>query len=158
LNSLTQQSSPADPKAVIDAVARRNQIRVLVDGMTAANDLGFTNAVPAKTIVHTDARAKAIKLGNLTITFKLTAASKLYWVGRPAMKAISLPQPQRGTKSGTLARRDAGRTPCARTCGPAGVRQGERQECQRVSSKTPHPYEREARARARPQILPLSFA
>ena len=59
-NGLTQQNSPADPKAVIDAVARRDQIRVLVDGMTAANDLGFTNAVPAKTIVHSDARAKAI--------------------------------------------------------------------------------------------------
>ena len=47
-NSLTQQQSAPDPRAVIDAVARRDQIRVLVDGMTAANDLGFTNAVPAK--------------------------------------------------------------------------------------------------------------
>lgn len=87
-NSLTQQDSPADPKAVIDAVARRDQIRVLVDGMTAANDLGFTNAVPARVIVHTDARPKAIKLGNLTITFKQTAASKLFWAGRPAMRVV----------------------------------------------------------------------
>ena len=87
-NGLTQQDSPADPKAVIDAVARRDQIRVLVDAMTAANDLGLTNAVPAKTIVHSDARAKAIKLGNLTITFKQTAPSKLYSAGRPAMRIV----------------------------------------------------------------------
>ena len=87
-NSLIQQDNPADPKAVIDAVARRDQIRVLVDGMTAANDLGLTNAVPAKVIVHTEARLKAIKLGNLAITFKQTAASKLFWAGRPAMRVV----------------------------------------------------------------------
>ena len=84
LNRLTGQSNPPDPRQVIDAVARRNQIRVLVDGMTAANDLGLTNAVPAKIVVHTDARLRAIQLGNMTISFKPTAASKLYWAGRPA--------------------------------------------------------------------------
>lgn len=88
LNRLTRQSNPPDPRQVIDAVARRNQIRVLVDGMTAANDLGLTNAVPAKIVVHTDARLRPIHLGNLTISFKPTAASKLYWAGRPAMRLV----------------------------------------------------------------------
>lgn len=87
-NLLTKQSNPPDPGQVIDAVARRDQIRVLVDGMTAANDLGLTNAVPAKIVVHTDARLRPIKLGNLTINFKPTAASKLYWAGRPAMRLV----------------------------------------------------------------------
>jgi hypothetical protein len=87
-NSLTQQNSPPDPRQVIDAVTRRDQIRVLVDGLTAANDLGFTNAVPAKIVVHADARLKPIRLGNLDITFKPTAASKLYWAGRPAMRIV----------------------------------------------------------------------
>ena len=48
LNRLTQKNSPPDPREVIDTIARRDQIRVLVDGMTAANDLGLTNTVPAK--------------------------------------------------------------------------------------------------------------
>ncbi len=87
-NSLTKQSSPPDPREVIDAVARRDQIRVLVDGMTAANDLGLTNAVPAKIVVHTDARLKPIRLGNLEIVFKPAAASKLYWAGRPGMRIV----------------------------------------------------------------------
>jgi hypothetical protein len=87
-NSLTQQNTPPDPREVIDAITRRDQIRVLVDGMTAANDLGLTNAVPAKIVVHTDARLKMIKLGQLTISFRLTAASKLYWAGRPAMRIV----------------------------------------------------------------------
>lgn len=87
-NSLTGQDTAPDPRAVIDALARRDQIRILVDGMTAANDLGFTNAVPARIIVHSEARPKSIKLGNLAIEFKATAASKLYWAGRPAMRIV----------------------------------------------------------------------
>ena len=56
--------------------------------MTAANDLGLTNAVPAKVVVHTDARLKSISLGQMEIIFKPTAASKLYWTGRPAMRIV----------------------------------------------------------------------
>lgn len=87
-NSLTGQDTAPNPRAVIDALARRDHIRILVDGMTAANDLGFTNAVPARIIVHSEARPKSIKLGNLAIEFKATAASKLYWAGRPAMRIV----------------------------------------------------------------------
>lgn len=87
-NKLTQKPNPPDPRSVIDAVGRRDQTRMLVDGMTAANDLGLTDAVPAKIVVHTDARRRAIKLGNVTITFRPTAASKLFWAGRSAMRVV----------------------------------------------------------------------
>jgi hypothetical protein len=87
-NKLTQKPNPPDPRSVIDAVGRRDQTRMLVDGMTAANDLGLTDAVPAKIVVHTDARRRPIKLGNVTITFRPTAASKLFWAGRPAMRVV----------------------------------------------------------------------
>ncbi|MFZ5692188.1 MAG: DUF6088 family protein [Pseudomonadota bacterium] len=87
-NKLTQKPNPPDPRSVIDAVGRRDQTRMLVDGMTAANDLGLTDAVPAKIVVHTDARRRAIKLGNVMITFRPTAASKLFWAGRPAMRVV----------------------------------------------------------------------
>ncbi|MFQ3452445.1 DUF6088 family protein [Bradyrhizobium sp. UFLA01-814] len=87
-NKLTQKPNPPDPRSVIDAVGRRDQTRMLVDGMTAANDLGLTDAVPAKIVVHTEARRRAIKLGNVTITFRPTAASKLFWAGRPAMRVV----------------------------------------------------------------------
>ena len=88
LNNLTKQMSPPDPKAVIDALARRDSARMLVDGITAANDLGFSDAVPAKIVVHTDARLTPFNLGNLHIVFKKTAPSKLFWAGRPAMRVI----------------------------------------------------------------------
>ncbi len=87
-NSLTGQPTHPDPRAVVDVLARRDQARIIVDGMTAANDLGLSDAVPARIIVHTDARLKPIKLGKLQIDFKTTAPSKLHWAGRPAMRVV----------------------------------------------------------------------
>ncbi len=100
INSLTHKERAPDPRAIVEAVARRDQIRILVDGMTAANDLGFTNAVPAKIVIHSEARPKSIKLGNLTIVFKQTAASKLFWAGRPAMRIVQALHWLRDTMSG----------------------------------------------------------
>jgi hypothetical protein len=88
VNQLTGKPTHPDYTAVIDAVARRDQIRLLVDGITAANQLGLTHAVPARITAHTDARLRPIQLGNLTINFKLTAPSRLYWAGRPAMRVV----------------------------------------------------------------------
>ncbi|HSX20510.1 MAG TPA: DUF6088 family protein [Gammaproteobacteria bacterium] len=87
-NELTGKLTAPDYRAVINAIIRRDQIRVLIDGITAANDLGLTNAVPAKVIVLTDGRLKPIRLGNLIIQFKITSPSKLYWAGRPAMRIV----------------------------------------------------------------------
>jgi hypothetical protein len=88
LNSLTGKPTVADYRAVIEAISRRDQIRWLVDGMTAANTLGLTNAVPAKIEVLVDARLKPITLGNQKIVFKHAAPSRLYWAGRPGMYLV----------------------------------------------------------------------
>lgn len=88
LNSLTKRPTSLDYRAVMEAIARRDQLRLLVDGMTAANDLGLTDAVPARVIIHTDARRRSIQLDNLSIEFKQTAPSRLYWAGRPAMRVV----------------------------------------------------------------------
>jgi hypothetical protein len=88
INPLTNKLTAPDYRMVIDAISRRDQIRVLIDGMTAANDLSLTTAVPAKVILHTDARIRPICLDKLVIQFKLTAPSKLYWADRPAMRIV----------------------------------------------------------------------
>lgn len=88
INRLTKRPTTPDYRAVIDALARRGQLRMLVDGMTAANDLGLTDAVPARVTIHTDARRRSIKLDNLAIEFKQTAPRRLYWAGRPAMRVV----------------------------------------------------------------------
>ena len=108
VNMLTGQPAAPDYRSVIDAVGRRDQVRVLVDGMTAANDLGLTNAVPGQVIVHTDGRLRPIQLGKLTLQFKLTAPSKLYWAGHPAMRVVqALYWLRDGLKSGGQVDQDA---------------------------------------------------
>ncbi len=88
VNSLTGRPTVPDYRAVIRAVARRDKARFVVDGMTAANDLGLTTAVPARIEVLIDARLKPIKLGKQEIHFKSAAPSRLYWAGRPAMRIV----------------------------------------------------------------------
>ena len=88
VNSLTGRPTVPDYRAVIRAVARRDNARFVVDGMTAANDLGLTTAVPARIEVLVDARLKPIKLGNQEIHFKAAAPSRLFWAGRPAMRVV----------------------------------------------------------------------
>lgn len=88
INRLTKRPTVPDYREILDALARRNQIRMLVDGLTATNDLGLTDAVPARVTIHTDTRRRTIQLDNLVIEFKLTAPSRLYWAGHPAMRVV----------------------------------------------------------------------
>lgn len=87
-NALTGAPMTPDYREIVDAIARRDQARMLVSGMTAANDLQLTTAVPSRVIVHTDVRLRSIRVGNLVIEFKTTAPSRLYWAGRPAMRVV----------------------------------------------------------------------
>ncbi|MEQ9637739.1 MAG: DUF6088 family protein [Devosia marina] len=84
----------------IDAIARRDKLRVLVDGMTAANDLGLTTAVPARSTIYADTYPRTIKIeasaGDplasrpvvYTLDFKRISAKTAFWAGRPAMRVI----------------------------------------------------------------------
>ena len=69
-------------------LTRRDRARAVIDGMTAANDLGLTTAVPARIEVLVDARLKPIKLGTQEIHFKYAAPSRLYWADRPGMRVV----------------------------------------------------------------------
>jgi len=87
-NVLIGKTTVPDYRAVIDAIARRDQVRWLIDGMTAANMIGLTNAVPAKIEVLVDARLKPVTLDDQKIVFKQAAPSRLYWAGRPGMYLV----------------------------------------------------------------------
>jgi len=87
-NELTGKPTVPDYRAVIRAVARRDNARLVLDGMTAANDLGLTTGVPARIEVFVDARLKPIRLGNQVVHFKTAAPSRLFWAGRPAMRIV----------------------------------------------------------------------
>jgi len=87
-NELTGKTTVPDYRAVIEAVARRDNVRLLLDGMTAANDLGLTTSVSARIEVMVDGRLKPIRIGNQVIHFKTAAPSRVFWAGRPAMRIV----------------------------------------------------------------------
>jgi hypothetical protein len=87
-NSVTGRVGMPDTGAVIDAVSRRDQARLLINGLTAASALGFTTAAPSQIVVLSDARLRSIQLGDQEIRFKQAAPSKLFWAGRPAMRIV----------------------------------------------------------------------
>lgn len=88
INALTGRQAVPDYRAVIQAVVRRDGARTLVDGMTAANDLGLTTAVPAHIAVIVDTRLQPIQVGGQVIHFQQAAASRFYWADRPAMRVV----------------------------------------------------------------------
>jgi len=88
ISALTNQSTAPDYRRVIDAIARRDELRLLVDGITAANDLGLTDAVPAGVTIYTDTRRRPVQVGKLVIQFKMAEPSRMYWAGRPAMRVV----------------------------------------------------------------------
>jgi Family of unknown function (DUF6088) len=88
INKLTGKTTNPNPRAVVDALTRRDRALILVDGLTAANDLGLCAAVPARILVFTDARLQPLDLGGLRIEFKRTAPGALYWAGHPAMRVV----------------------------------------------------------------------
>jgi Family of unknown function (DUF6088) len=74
--------------AVVEAIARPDRLRVLVDGEMAARSLGLTATVPAKVTILTEARRRSLDLGAFTVEFKQTNPGRLFWVGRPAMAVV----------------------------------------------------------------------
>ena len=99
-SSLTGKMVFPPRSAFIDAIARRDKLRVIVDGMTAANDLGLTTAIPARSTVHADTHPRTIEIeasrGDpkaippviYSLGFKRISAKTAFWAGHPAMRII----------------------------------------------------------------------
>lgn len=100
LSKLTGKMVFPPRASFIDAIARRDKLRVLVDGMTAANDLGLTTAVPARSTIYADTYPRTIEIeasaGDSQVTkpviykldFKRISAKTAFWAGRPAMRVV----------------------------------------------------------------------
>ena len=79
---------PADLFSAIDAVIRRDGLKVLPGGMAAANSLGLTTAVPAKVIFVTDGPTRTVAVGRRKVWFQHAGPKVMHWVGRPAAQAV----------------------------------------------------------------------
>ena len=65
-------------------MVRRDNIRIMKDGIDAANMLGLTNAVPAKIVYVTDGPSRNIHIGNQIVRFRHASPGVMAWAGKPA--------------------------------------------------------------------------
>lgn len=80
--------APVDLDAAVAAVARRDGVRIMPDGLVAANQLGLTNAVPAKASYVTDGHSRTLKIDGRTVRFRHAGPSVMRWAGRPAAPVV----------------------------------------------------------------------
>ena len=74
----------ASSDAVVSAVARNKNLRVLPSKAVAANRLGLNTQVPAQMVYHTDAAPARVQLGKLKIVFRRNSGRNLALAGRPS--------------------------------------------------------------------------
>lgn len=67
---------------VVEAVARRDGVRLQPSEATAANILHLSEQVPMRVVYETDGPARKIKIGTLTIQFRNRAPRKMATAGK----------------------------------------------------------------------------
>ena len=87
-SNVLNRPAPVDLDAAIAALARRDGVRIMTDGLVAANQLGLTNAVPAKISFVTDGHSRTVKIDGRTIQFRHAGPSVMQWAGRPAAPVV----------------------------------------------------------------------
>ena len=88
ISNVLNRSAPVDLNAAIAALARRDGVRIMQDGLVFANQLGLTNAVPAKVSYVTDGHSRTLKIGGRTVRFRHAGPSVMQWAGRPSAPVV----------------------------------------------------------------------
>ena len=83
-SDVLNRPAPVDLEDIISALERRDSVRIMPDGLEAANRLGLTNAVPAKTSYVTDGHSRTVKVDGRTVQFRNAGPRVMQWAGRPA--------------------------------------------------------------------------
>ena len=83
-SDVLNRPAPVDMDTAISGLARRDGVRIMPDGLEAANRLGLTNAVPAKASYVTDGPSRTVKIDGRTVQFRHASPRVMLWAGRPA--------------------------------------------------------------------------
>ena len=88
ISKLLNRPAPVDLDAAVAALVRRDGVRIMPDALVAANQLGLTNAVPAKVSYVTDGHSRTLKIGGKTVRFRHAGPSVMQWAGRPSAPVV----------------------------------------------------------------------
>lgn len=87
-SDVLKRPAPANMDAVISALERRDGVRIMPDGLVAANRLGLTNAVPAKASYVTDGSSRTVNIDGRTVQFRQANPRVMKWAGKPAAPVV----------------------------------------------------------------------
>ena len=88
ISGVLKRPAPVDLDAAIAAITRRDGTHVMPDGMAAANQLGLTNAVPARPCYITDGATRSVEVDGRTIRFRHASPSVMRWAGKAAAPVV----------------------------------------------------------------------
>ena len=88
MSDVLKRPAPVDLDAAIAALARRDGVRIMPDGLAAANQLGLTNALPAKASYVTDGSSRTVKIDGRTVRFRHAGPSVMQWAGKPSAPVV----------------------------------------------------------------------
>ena len=88
MSKLLKRMAPVDLDAAIAAIARRDGLRIMPDGLVAANRLGLTNAVPAKAAYLTDGHSRKLKIGGRSVRLRHAGPRVMRWAGKPSAPVV----------------------------------------------------------------------
>ncbi len=88
MSDVLKRPAPVDLDAAIAALARRDNVRIMPDGLVAANQLGLTNAVPSKASYVTDGHSRMLKIDGRTVRFRHAGPSVMQWAGKPSAPVV----------------------------------------------------------------------
>ncbi|NJM67153.1 MAG: type IV toxin-antitoxin system AbiEi family antitoxin domain-containing protein [Acaryochloris sp. RU_4_1] len=80
--------APPNVDAAVNAIVRRDKIQIMPDGIVVANQLGLTNAVPAKTSYMTNGSSRILKVGDRTVQFRHASQRLIDWANRPSAPIV----------------------------------------------------------------------
>ena len=88
MSTVLKRDAPVDLDAAITALGRRDGVRIVPDGLVAANQLGLTTAVPAQVSYVTDGATRTLKVGGRTVRFRHAGPSVMRWAGTSAAPVV----------------------------------------------------------------------
>jgi Family of unknown function (DUF6088) len=89
LSEILKGDVPANLDATIQAISRRDKVRVMPNGIVFANNLGLTNAVPAKASYISSGRTKTVQVGGRRIYLKHVSRKVIIWADRPGGQFVA---------------------------------------------------------------------
>lgn len=87
-SAVLKRPAPVDMDKAVSALARRDGIRLMPDGIFAANRLGLTNAVPAKIGYITDGATRNVRIDDRIVRLRHAGPGVMAWHGTSSAPVV----------------------------------------------------------------------